>query len=53
MGIIIKWILTRYAVRVWTRFSWLRIRSSGGPFVKTVLILQVPYCQLLTEISTD
>jgi hypothetical protein len=27
--IILKWILKKQGVRVWTRFKWLRIRSSS------------------------
>jgi hypothetical protein len=27
---ILKWILQRLYVEIWTRFIWLRIRISGG-----------------------
>jgi hypothetical protein len=28
--IILKWILGKYDVRIWTGFCWLRIGFSGG-----------------------
>jgi hypothetical protein len=28
--IILKWILEKYGLRVWTGFVWLRIRAGGG-----------------------
>jgi hypothetical protein len=30
--IILKWIVKKYGVRVWTGFSWLRIGSSDELF---------------------
>jgi hypothetical protein len=29
-GMILKWILEKYCVRVWSGFSWFRIGTSGG-----------------------
>jgi hypothetical protein len=29
--IILEWILGRLGEMIWTRFIWLRIRTSGGP----------------------
>jgi hypothetical protein len=28
--IILRWILRKYGVRVWTGFMWIRVGSSGG-----------------------
>jgi hypothetical protein len=28
--IMLKWMLRRQAVRAWTGFDWLKIRSNGG-----------------------
>jgi hypothetical protein len=38
----IKLYLKKEAVKTWTGFSWLRIRSSGGLFVDTVMNFRVP-----------
>jgi hypothetical protein len=40
--IILKWILERQDEMVWTGLIWLRIGTSGGPLVNTVMNLLVP-----------
>jgi hypothetical protein len=39
---ILRCILMKQCVKVWTGFIWLRIRSSSGTLVNTVMNLQVP-----------
>jgi hypothetical protein len=31
-GMILKWNLKKYSVRMWTGFNWFRVRSNGGLF---------------------
>jgi hypothetical protein len=40
--ITLSWTLGRYGSMGRTGFVWLRIGSSGGPFVNTVMNLRVP-----------
>jgi hypothetical protein len=40
--IILECILGKYDVKLWTGFIWLRIGSSGGALVNTVMNLRVP-----------
>jgi hypothetical protein len=39
---ILKWILDRLDVVVWTGLIWLRIGTSGRALVNTVMNLRVP-----------
>jgi hypothetical protein len=40
--IMLKWILKKKVVSMWTRFIWLRIGSSGCALVNMVTHLHVP-----------
>jgi hypothetical protein len=40
---ILKLILEKLDIKVWTGCIWLRIGPSGGDLVKIVMNLQVPY----------
>jgi len=42
-GMIIKWMLEIYGVRVWTGFKWLSVGSNGLTILSTVVILSAQF----------
>jgi hypothetical protein len=40
--IILEWFLGKYGMKLWTGCIWVRIGTSGGLFVNTVMNLRVP-----------